>query len=163
MGARIIACEPSRANFEQFLQNLAHNPTNKVTPVRAAIATTSGTGSLQLSNSTNHHLTASGTPGTEPVTLLSLLDLMQQYAIGHIDFLKLDCEGTEYAILPQLSPTLFERITTISLEFHHGTTPDRTGLALTRLLRKNGYRIVSYRHAPTRQGLNYGYLIATRD
>ena len=159
--ARIFALEPSAANMAQLQQHLVLNAIKKVTPIAAALAVDSGTGQLVSSVSFNHRLADKGETG-KPVRLVSLEDLMTEVDLPRIDFLKLDCEGSEYALLDSLSSDTLSRISTISLEFHHGRKATQTGLHLRTLLLQRGFSVPVYAHQPTRMGRNYGRLIATR-
>lgn len=161
---RVISVEPDPINFQRLVHNLSINSFTQDHCVRAAVFTHDGTGELERGASTNHRLQAASPYATNAlsVPLLSLSSLFSRCSLERIDFLKMDCEGAEYDILYAQSTEIFARIHTISLEFHHGNTPERTGLALARHLRTVGFQIPVYQHSPTRQGLNYGRLIATR-
>jgi|694.fasta_scaffold20099_21 FkbM family methyltransferase len=59
--------------------------------------------------------------GVEEVLAISLKDLMSTGIIpGHIDFLKIDCEGGEYEIIDTLDEEMLGRISKISMEYHAG-------------------------------------------
>lgn len=71
-----------------------------------------------------------------------LATLMQERGHDHLDLVKLDVEGAEYAVLPDLIGTGI-RPTQILVEFHHRwreAGPGRTR-AMIRLLQRHGYRI----------------------
>jgi FkbM family methyltransferase len=51
-----------------------------------------------------------------PLATLTLEELMAQHGLGHIDILKLDCEGSEFSILGKT--TMLERIGVIIGEYH---------------------------------------------
>jgi len=50
--------------------------------------------------------------------LISLNSLFQQYKINHCDFLKIDCEGSEYKILKNTSTKTLKKIKYIAFEIH---------------------------------------------
>ena len=78
---------------------------------------------------------------------------MAEQGIQRIDLLKLDCEGTEWDILPS-SIDILPKIGQICMEFH----PDRgwTVEKLAGLLRDGGFEVI---HTPARWN---GFLWATR-
>tara|TARA_R110002124_G_scaffold243467_4_gene408604 strand:- start:286 stop:624 length:339 start_codon:yes stop_codon:yes gene_type:complete len=50
---------------------------------------------------------------------MSFLDLVVDYDIPHIDYLKIDCEGGEYGIFTEMNfPYLRNNVTHIAVEFH---------------------------------------------
>ena len=55
------------------------------------------------------------------------------------DLLKIDCEGSEYQILPAVSKETFARIKNIAMEFHEGR-PDE----LRSWLEAGGFQILSH-------------------
>lgn len=81
--------------------------------------------------------------GDVPVKTLN--DILAEVG-GTIDFVKLDCEGSEYSIIFESDPAIFEHINTIVGEFHAGTLPvnlcegfDNTPENLEAYLIKAGY------------------------
>ena len=57
--------------------------------------------------------------GIEVITLKDILEIVG----GHIDILKLDCEGSEYPIIFESNKDVFNNIKNIVGEFHPGTLP----------------------------------------
>jgi hypothetical protein len=50
---------------------------------------------------------------------MSFLDLVVDYDIPHIDYLKIDCEGGEYGIFTEMNiPYLKNNVKHIAVEFH---------------------------------------------
>lgn len=58
--------------------------------------------------------------GDVPVKTLN--DILVEVG-GNITLLKLDCEGSEYSIIFESNPLIFQHINTITGEFHAGTLP----------------------------------------
>ncbi|MAH48854.1 hypothetical protein CMI37_23710 [Candidatus Pacearchaeota archaeon] len=55
----------------------------------------------------------------EEIKTLDFKQIFEDYSLGEIDFLKLDCEGSEHEILPHLFETdLIKKIKNIALEMH---------------------------------------------
>ena len=79
-----------------------------------------------------------------------------------VDFLKIDCEGAEYSILENTPGNIYDRITTISMEFHDLKEKYFTGEHLIRTLIMNGFKIVKYEYERTYMDLNYGKIIGTK-
>jgi len=87
---------------------------------------------------------------------------MEENGIDKIDFLKMDCEGSEYKILDNLPKDIFNRIITISLEFHDLKDHKYTGNRIVKILKNNNFDIVKFKYEKTYLGLNYGKVIGTK-
>jgi FkbM family methyltransferase len=165
--SRIIAVEPSSANFRCLTANISTNNAG-IEPVNCAVFREDGKQTLMISDSKNHSLYGrsenplSGDTG-ETIESVTLEHLLDRHNVPSVDFLKMDCEGAEYEIFFNTAPDVFKRIRTISLEFHDLKRHDFTGLALMRLFRAHGYTIGRFGHSPTRLNLNYGKLVAYRE
>jgi FkbM family methyltransferase len=101
--ARVIVLEPDPDSFER----LEHNTRRfqRVTPVRAAA--TARDGQVELYR-TGYSLTESllpGAPGAKPLPVegVSLDSLLEREGVDHVDLLKFDIEGVEYAVLENSS------------------------------------------------------------
>lgn len=159
--AVIIAFEPSHKTFRQLKRNILINKfINRITPNNFAIG--GKREKLKLYNS--------GVSGTksiyktrrektfEIVNAITLEDIFKKFSIKKIDFLKIDCEGAEYEILFNTAPIFFNRITTISLEFHE-LTPNQDHKAIISLFKKVGYKVKSSYHSIEN---SIGYIYASR-
>jgi len=55
---------------------------------------------------------------TERVTAVTLPDIFEQERLRTVDLLKMDCEGSEFAILYQTNPVTLSRIGQMAIEVH---------------------------------------------
>lgn len=169
-GARILAVEPSADNFSALEANIAANGLEgSVTALRAALADRAGRAQLRLSAAENHSLLASPGPRNVPappgetVETATLAGLLDGAGWDTADFLKLDCEGSEYPALYASSPATLARVGVISMEFHDLQEPGHTALDMARFLGRNGFEVVKVRHETTRHALLTGKLVAVRN
>jgi FkbM family methyltransferase len=133
---RVIAVEPVAEHVRILRRHVAMNDLPHVTCVHAAVGATDG-----VSEIANDGVTSRQTPGgerVEAVRQMTLLALMEEHALQHVDLLKLDCEGAEWDILPA-AEQVFPRIRQICMEYHceRGWTPER----LAAWLRARGYSV----------------------
>jgi FkbM family methyltransferase len=91
------------------------------------------------------------------VDCLTLADVFEQQALERCDFLKLDCEGSEYEILLDAPAAVLARINRVALEYHDHLTPHRHG-ELTQLLQDAGLTVEEVAH----EGAPTGYIFAAR-
>jgi hypothetical protein len=98
----------------------------------------------------------------ELVEAKTLEEIVLENKLGKVDFLKMDCEGAEYSILENTPGNIYDRITTISMEFHDLRDNNCTGEHLIRILIKNGFKIVKYKYERTHMNLNYGKITGTK-
>ena len=113
--ARFVAFEPEPHNFSRLSRNLALNDAH-VEAIAAAVGTSDGT--VQFSGAGfGGHMTAGGESNAITVRLLSLARQLREWQPARL-VLKLDVEGAEREILPDILPLLPPQ-TVIFLETHH--------------------------------------------
>jgi FkbM family methyltransferase len=151
-GARVIAVEPSRTNLGLLKENVEQNNlADNVVCVNCAVSDKVGTATMfEPFNDRGRYLTtfvsiverdpgdASLRKSEVPVTTLD--ELFASNKIQVCDLLKMDCEGSEYAILSSTTPETFSRIKNISFEFHDGRIDE-----LKSWLDNAGFEVVSIR------------------
>ena len=82
--------------------------------------------------------------------------------IERIDFLKMDCEGAEYAILFNTPRSVFDKVYVISMEFHDMKNVKFTGNEIVKKLEENGFEIVKFEYERTGLDLNYGRIVGRK-
>ncbi len=113
--ARIVAVEPHPESFELLQFNTSHIPESQLQLINAAISTKPG--KCLLASPVSHSRVSEYVPeiwetmqpkfsdfGIEvpALTVQQLWTRISQVGIDEIDLLKLDCEGAEYIVLPEL-------------------------------------------------------------
>lgn len=63
-------------------------------------------------------------PNKYLVNTITISDLMDLVGVNHIDYLKVDIEGSEYFLIDSLTPEICDKINQISIEFHDFIDPD---------------------------------------
>jgi FkbM family methyltransferase len=143
----VYAFEPSPTNFEFLEQNIRLNELNNVVAYKAAISDTVGSTQLFFdpTNDQGHLLVdfliadklenyrsstadqfAQFVPDarrvekyvTVEVSTTTLQEIMDRHKLERIDFLKLDCEGAEGAIVHATPREYLQRVRKIAMEFH---------------------------------------------
>jgi FkbM family methyltransferase len=139
----IHAIEPFPENVEFLNRNFKANGLQNAVSHRLAITDHVGSAKLFLTEITGGHLLfdhdISG-PLREyiEVPAVTLKEFMDDNELGHIDYLKVDCEGSEGAILSSTPEEYLRRIKKIGMEFHDNVSrPDHAGLQA--LLNKAGF------------------------
>ena len=139
----VYALEPHPANVELLRRNLELNGIANVRVRAAAVTDRVGSARLFLSDSSGGHLlfdrNIKGTlRRSVEVPCTTLEELMQEPALERVDFLKLDCEGSEGAIFASTPPSCLARIRKIAMEFHDNVSRLDHG-RLDSLLRDAGF------------------------
>jgi FkbM family methyltransferase len=123
--SHVYAFEPEPRNYDCLRRNIALNGFDHVTPIAKAVAGSSGTREFHIAadeNTGSHSLHLSEfeeeTKSTFQVEVVSIADFMAEHSLERIDYLKLDCEGSEWEILENLSRETADRIGRITLEIH---------------------------------------------
>jgi len=78
----------------------------------------------------------------EYVPMLSINDLFNNNIVDHIDFLKIDAEGSENEILLNIIPSVYEKISKISVEFHSDLINNFD--PVIKLLKQMGFQMLEY-------------------
>ena len=128
-GARVFAFEPSPQVYELLQRNVADNGlADRVRTFPEAIAERDGHAELLISpvlgggTSTLHPelAAASSLPitGRAEVRVRSLPAVIRELGLGRIRLLKLDCEGSELAILRSLDRALLDQVDSLAIEYH---------------------------------------------
>jgi FkbM family methyltransferase len=123
--ARVFAVEPAPVPLERLWRNVAANRLEeRVTVIPAAIAVQSGTGFINNIDGISGHGRFTSTMGAasagaemDEVQAMTLADVLE-LADGRTDLMKLDCEGSEYAVLDESNHSVLQQIRAIVGEYH---------------------------------------------
>jgi FkbM family methyltransferase len=116
---RVICVEPIASNCEVLRRNVGNRATVEVGALSAE------KGELTMYDfgdaaSACHSLYDVGAEGARAVRVPSqtLAGLMEKYELDHVRFLKMDCQGAEFEIIPATPHRVLARIDCIALEIH---------------------------------------------
>jgi len=149
---RVIAIEPDAATFRQLLRNIEINGLRNVTPLQFAIGAEEGTVLLHsdphgLFSSLFSSVNGRTIQGVDrEVRMTTLHSLMEEQGVHYCEYLKLDCEGAEHAIIQSLSSDVAARVSQITLEIHK--IPGFDGKNISSKLGALGYERVSGESLP---------------
>lgn len=104
VGALVIAIEPEPSNYRQLVDNVRANHLSSVRTFQLGLSDRSGSGFLRLASTSGGHsleTRAWGVPTGEevPVELKTLDEIIGEADITRIDWLKIDVERHELAVL----------------------------------------------------------------
>jgi len=121
--SRVISLEPSKEHFGCLLKMLDFNQIKNVTPLNMALYMNDGT--FELGHNVNKtmyslHLSVKDqTLPSEQVPAVTLSTLFRDQNIEHVNFMKLDVEGSEYEILGHSSfSEVADKIDSMLIEAH---------------------------------------------
>lgn len=131
---RVIALEPYPPSFTLAQENIQRmGLTDRITLVAAALGPESGQAQFRVSPAEPdaNSLQPPNTPlqkliaytETVDVPVLSLPELRQRFGLEEIDFLKLDCEGCEFALIEKLPLEELQRVRVWHIEYHARPEP----------------------------------------
>ena len=156
--ARLVyALEPASSNFFRLVSSVSH--VKNVVPLNLACGAQDGRGVLDLSiNPVSFSLLTSGSPGKqESVEVVTLGTLFERFNITGCDFLKLDCEGSEFDIILDSDLSLWRRVSRIVMEYHDHLSERFSHRDLLQKLDKVGFHTIAYNANGT-----YGMIAAVR-
>ena len=146
--ASVYAYEPIEQNFNLYKNNIAINPALKHAQVFHRAVTGKPMDSITLfkESSSDNSVTASVFQDFEShnlktvsVKAISLEQILEENKLESVDFLKLDCEGSEYPIVYESSQEIWKKIKTIFLEVHNLDEDQRNYTSLNTFLTTMGY------------------------
>ena len=121
---RVLALEPDPRTFAQLEANIKLNNATNITPYCVALGESCGDATIfrhpnslfsSLYDKVDGHETNAEEVATQVLTIGAFFD---ECNIARCQYLKLDCEGAEYAILRTFSSELAEHIDQITIETH---------------------------------------------
>jgi FkbM family methyltransferase len=135
---KVFALEPNAESFQQLVHNIRINGLSNVCALRLAMGGRIGlvplhNSAVSLFSSTYSSVNNIEISGeTEEVEMTTISTFMQERSIAHCDYLKLDCEGSEYDILRDLP---VHSVAQIGVEFHlvEGSCPSQATQRLARM------------------------------
>lgn len=118
-GAKVIALEPNRKNYEHLRRNTMAYP--NIVPLHVALWNTSGTVALTDPQEGSWALQVrrleEASVVDESVPSISVADLMRAFDLDHIDVLKVDIEGSEKEVFQDCAEWI-DRVSSIAIELH---------------------------------------------
>lgn len=138
---KVLSFEPCLENFEDLKENIELNNAKNIFLYNKGIYSKKGKLKLYLTEEmTGHSINKqdSFSGEIEDIEVITLSDIFKDYDIEKIDFLKIDCEGSEYEVLLTTPKKCFERINRIAMELHLSLNYNFNDILS--FLRKVGYR-----------------------
>lgn len=143
--ARIISCEPAPENFAMLQKHIEMNGlSGKILPLKIGIDEKEGTSTFYITKTTGGHSLYNYEENALPLEIKTktLAQLFTEQNVEHCEYLKLDCEGAEYAILYTAPKELLQKIDVIMMEYHtFATTPNAIPEQLKAYLEQNGFDV----------------------
>lgn len=141
---RVVAVEPDPKSFRQLEINARLNP--GYAPIQAfccAVGSQRGEGVLHSDQnaawSSLHQMETRSDTIDLKVPIFTLQDLLDRAGVESCAYLKIDAEGSEYAILSALTPELARRIEQITVELHD--LPGHNPSEIYSRLKEAGYTV----------------------
>lgn len=150
----VYTFEPAPENFVQLQKNIKLNGVKNIRAFNLGITAHDSNISLFMDNfnpaSNNIYIKRGRAVETQA---LSLETVFKRHYIQKCNFLKVDCEGSEYEIIMNLKPQILKKIEKIACEYHwpsyYGVdNPQHTPQKLVAFLRKNNFYVVMKRVNP---------------
>jgi FkbM family methyltransferase len=148
MGSRltdgtVYAVEASRETYDLLRFNIALNGQSNVQPRHLALSDVSGTVHLHHDKANwGHSVVAELSKRKELVPSLTLGDFFAAEGIEWVDFMKFNCEGSEFPIVLESDAGTLGRVGVMLILYHGDLYPDRSLEDLIDHLRSCGFRTV---------------------
>jgi FkbM family methyltransferase len=151
--ARLTAFEPDPALFKILRQNIEQNHLDNVELVQAAVWTENGDkpfASFEKVNTLSGHLVEVGSRRSGSTVVQTPTVDLCGYLQKEVDFLKMDIEGAEFAVVEHCACLLYN-VAQILVEVHHYVERSGQLVQLLATLKDAGFEIALYQpsHTPT--------------
>jgi FkbM family methyltransferase len=130
MGSKlVVGLEPSSPSFDLAKENVTLNKMEGIVmPLNCALSSTQGEVTLAVpTHNPNEHSIAAENVGhwaafdsQEKTMTITLDDVMRQFDLKRIDFLKINCEGCEYDVIENISANTLEKVRELRVSLHDG-------------------------------------------
>jgi FkbM family methyltransferase len=145
---RVLALEPDEDNWKFLLRNIELHQLTNVVPIKKALAGRTGTREFHQEGCLGSGFTdlVSRPEGTTNITMVettTLADLIREYQLPRIDFVKLDIEGGEIEVLQSSKELLRKMKIEFAIDTNHAIQGELTHKCLDELFREIGYEVES--------------------
>jgi len=155
---RVFAVEAAEETFDLLRINVALNEAHNVVAERLLLSNTEGEATLYLDvmgGNWGHSATRKVSRRTERVRASSLARFLEERQIEYCDFMKLNCEGSEFPILLSAKPGDLARIGILLVLYHCDLVNGYTEVDLMKHLEGAGFDVDLRRRKKSR-----GWLVA---
>ena len=158
---QVYAFEPHPDNFAIFLENIRTNNFLNVKPYKVGVASKEENGFLKVSSMSGHHEVIDPEKKDEVESVLeirtiNLENFIIENNIRQVDFLKIDCEGSEGEIILSLSSNFFKKVGKMVVEYHNNVSK-LDDHQLMEILEEHDFNCVKKAMTPS-----YGYIYAQK-
>lgn len=121
---KVYTFEPTPQNIKIIKENMKVNSYKNIEVINKAVAGKSGEVKLYINTEdSGNTLSEVGYNGQFEnyinVSSTTLEKIFKRYSLGQVDFMKLDCEGSEGHIIASTPSYIWKKIRQVSLEFHN--------------------------------------------
>ncbi|MBK6621189.1 MAG: FkbM family methyltransferase [Saprospirales bacterium] len=134
--SKIIAFEPSREVFNTLTRNVAYNNFSDVLCVNKALGDSESQATFTANEGVSGSLVMEKSLSVEYTVEVTRLS---NYMTEEIDFLKLDIEGSEKYVIPEIAGKL-HLVRNIFIEYHSFTHEQQYLSSILKLLEENNFR-----------------------
>jgi FkbM family methyltransferase len=112
---KVISLEPELSRFRFLTENIDANKLKNVIPLNLALSDESGTGTLYVGDHTSI-VTSEHALRHQSCQCITINELLSRYSIDHVNFLKVDIEGAEFAVFR--NSEWLDRVEAVAMETH---------------------------------------------
>jgi FkbM family methyltransferase len=164
VSGQVFSFEPDPENYALLAENKNLNGLTNLHILNSAVSQKRG--QVKLFTSDYHNMTHSffeeGTREHTLVDTVSLADILEEYGLEKVHYLKIDAEGAEYQIILNTPPSVLRRIDKIFIEYHDYLDHGYNYRDLTGYLSENGFQTETGASAFHRHILKMGLIKARR-
>ena len=143
---KIFSIEACKDTFTILKKNLKLNNIDNVIPFNIAISDSNKNSKLYYApkgGSWGNSLTKNSSSGFEIVKSKTLKTFMNENKIPYCDFMKINCEGSEFEIILSSNKQTLQKVNTILILYHEDYNENHKKEELISHLKSNGFSIIT--------------------
>lgn len=139
---KVYGFEPIKDNFRLLKENVKLNGAKNIKLSNLAVTDKKGKREIFVSENNAMHSFFEGFRGISKtfVKTTSLKNIVRENKIKKIDYLKMDCEGSEYDIIMNTPDNVLKIIKKIAMEYHN-LDSKRNGYVIKKFLENKGFNV----------------------
>lgn len=153
---KIYAYEPVPENFKLLNHDIKLNNLNNIIPFNLAVSDSKGRKKIYFTDSSaTASLFGRRRQRFHPVKSVGLEDVFGDNGLKKINFLKMDCEGSEYDILFNTPKKYLDKIDKVVLEYHEGEFTKYKGKDLENFFLNHNFKVTAKPEKNSPRGILY--------
>ena len=141
---KVYSFEPAQDTYQLLKKNIQSNDFSNISSFQLAVAANNGAATLYhdiVTGNWGHSIVKRLSGDTEQVDCITLEDFINRENLSHIDFIKFNCEGSEFGIIMNTPYEVLQKVKCMLILYHGYLEDSITKEQMANYLIKAGFHI----------------------